>query len=225
MKGVLFDFNGTLIDDTKKHEDAWQTFITNVTGNPISQSDFAKYFHGKNAQHTLEYVFKRPLTFQEVADYAEKKEALYRNLCLADPNYALLKGVPEFLTLLQEKEIPFTIATASGKTNLDFYFETLNLKRWFTMEKVVYDDGNMISKPDPDPYLKGAQRLNLPATECVVFEDAPAGLLSAYHATAAKIVAVATSEKIETLTKFPGVTLAIKDFTDPALTNLINQFT
>lgn len=221
----MFDFNGTLINDTQKHEEAWQAFITKVTGSPVSKGDFAKYFHGKNAQHTLEHVFKRPLTAQEVADYAEEKEALYRALCLADPNYSLLKGVPEFLTLLQKEQIPFTIATASGKTNLDFYFDTLNLNQWFQLDKVVYDDGKMISKPDPDPYLKGAARLRLLPSECVIFEDAPVGLLSAYNAAAAQIVAVATSETKDSLAKLPGVSLIVADFTDPALTVLIDQFT
>lgn len=224
MKGILFDFNGTLINDTKKHEDAWQTFITQVTGSSVSNADFARYFHGKNAKHTLEHVFNRPLTPKEIEDYAEEKEAIYRKICLADPHYTLLKGVPEFLTRLQKHQIPFTIATASGKTNLDFYFETLGLKQWFDLNQVVYDDGTMISKLDPDPYLKGAARLNLPVAECVIFEDAPAGLASAYNANPAKIVAIATSVKKDTLASLPGVSLVIEDFTDSALDELLTHF-
>lgn len=224
MKGILFDFNGTLINDTKKHEDAWQTFITKSTGSPVSDADFAKYFHGKNAKHTLEHVFKRSLTQKEIEDYAEEKEAIYRQICLEDPHYGLLKGVPEFLTQLQKQQIPFTIATASGKTNLDFYFEKLGLEQWFDLNQVVYDDGTMISKPDPDPYLKGAARLSLPAKECVIFEDVPAGLASAYNANPAKIVAVATSAKKATLASLPGVSLVIEDFTDSALTELLTHF-
>ncbi|MFN2104070.1 MAG: HAD family hydrolase, partial [Candidatus Promineifilaceae bacterium] len=94
------------------------------------------------------------------------------------------------LDFLVEREIPHTIATASGKGNVDFFVEHLDLGRWFDATKIVYDDGTMAGKPAPDFYLAAAQRLGLPPERCIVIEDSISGLRAAQAAGIGRVIAL-----------------------------------
>ena len=65
-----------------------------------------------------------------------------------------------------------TIATASERTNVDFFVTHLNLEQWFSTAKLVFDDGVRPSKPVPDIYMDAAEALDLRPTDCIVVEDA-----------------------------------------------------
>ena len=93
----------------------------------------------------------------------------------------------DLVKFLKENNIPRTIATMSDKTNVDFYFETFNLAKWFEYDKVVYADGIIPSKPAPDIYEIAAKNLNLAPQECIVVEDAISGINSARDAKIGKI--------------------------------------
>ncbi|MCC8134326.1 MAG: HAD family hydrolase [Tannerellaceae bacterium] len=95
---------------------------------------------------------------------------------------------------MKEHHIPFTIATASGRENVDFFFEQLNLSDWFSPDKVVYDDGTVKGKPNPDLYIKAMKLLNRSATEIVIFEDAVAGIQAARNAAAGKVIIVNSNQ-------------------------------
>lgn len=224
MTGLLFDFNGTLFRDSDKHEAAWRRFILEKTGRSVSQTDFEQHFHGQNAKNVLEWIFQKELTATEVDTCAEEKEVIYRQLCLADPDrFHLIEGAEAFLTAAQKQGIPMTIATASGANNLAFFYQQFHLERWFPKEKVVYDDGNLIGKPAPTPYLKAAQAIGLSASDCIVFEDAAAGFRSGRNAGAKGVVALTTGNNREKLIGNPDVDLVIDDYYDPRLLDLISK--
>ena len=109
---------------------------------------------------------------------------------------------------------PMAIATGAGKSNMDFYFESFHLEKWFSRDHVVYDDGTLPGKPDPECYLRACARLGVAPGECVVVEDSFAGIESARRAGAGRIVAIATSNPREALAKLPGVDVVVDDFCD-----------
>lgn len=80
------------------------------------------------------------------------------------------------LDYLAAAEIPRTIATASAKSNVDFYFDLFHLDKWFEFGKVAYDDGTFPGKPEPHICLKAAQKLDLLPQSCIVVEDANSGI-------------------------------------------------
>lgn len=83
--------------------------------------------------------------------WVEQKEQIYRALCLEDDvNFHLAPGVHELLDFITEHHIPTTIATASGRTNLDFFIRQFRLDRWFKPERIVYDDRDA-QRPSPIP--------------------------------------------------------------------------
>lgn len=213
MFGAIFDFNGTLFFDTDKHQEAWRKYGEQLLGRPVSQEEFQVSMLGRNNRLILQYLLGRTPTPEETAIMGDEKEACYRRLCLADPETLhLAPGASEFLDRLKAAKIPVTIATSSGRENLDFYFEQFGLDRWFRKELCVREDGTFAGKPAPDIYLRAAERLGLPPARCTVFEDAISGIRAAHSAGAGQVVAVASSMEPAFFADTPGVTLTIRDY-------------
>lgn len=186
--GVIFDFNGTLFWDTPLHNKAWNIFLEK-RGIHLSDNDFFTTIHGKNNRDIFAELFKRDLTVVEIRQLSDEKEELYRALCL-ETDLSLAPGATSLFEDLKEKQIPFTIATASDKKNVDFYFRHLDIGKWFDRDKVVYNNGKIKGKPHPDIYLTAMQVIGKRPEEVLVFEDAVAGLQAAKNAQAGGIIAV-----------------------------------
>lgn len=214
-EAILFDFNGTMFFDEVFQEKAWRFFLESKIGRVVTNAEFQEYVHGRNAEITLPYFLKKELSRNEIAALEEEKEVFYRKLCLENPDkFVLAKGLPEFLEELKNKGIPVTIATASALNNVKFFFEYLGLGRWFDMEKVVYNDGKIPGKPEPDIYLRAAKKIGVAIEKCAVFEDARPGIEAARRAKAAKIIGVASMLSKDELMTLNGVNATIKDYSD-----------
>ena len=192
MKGIIFDFNGTMIFDKEFHDAAWNLFLQNQIQRKISNAEFQEYICGRSAQDILSYFLKREISGQESIQIEEQKEQIYRKLCLESPEFHLAEGLPEFLDFLKNRGVPFTIATASARRNMEFFFQHLGLSRWFALSHVIYNDGTFPGKPAPDIFLKAAALLALDIADCTVFEDAPSGIQAAKSAGAGQIIGIAS---------------------------------
>jgi beta-phosphoglucomutase-like phosphatase (HAD superfamily) len=211
-KGIIFDFNGVLWWDNHLQEQSWRDFSTKIRGTPLSNEEMAVHMHGRNNQHLQEYLAGRPVTGQELEDLVEEKETAYRQLCLAQgENFKLSPGAIDLLNFLVERHIPYTIATASGQTNLDFFVEHLKLEHWFNLNQIVYDDGTRPGKPAPDIYLKAARNLGLPPTACFVVEDSHSGIQAAHAARIGWIVALGPVNTHRKLASLDGVDAVIEN--------------
>lgn len=190
MKSIIFDFNGTLFWDSTQQELAWRTFAKELIHREIMDLEFQKYIHGRTNDFIFEYLLGRPLSQDELFELSEQKEELYRQLCVDQLPFQLAPGAAELLDCLKEKNIPRAIATSSGKSNVDFYIHRLGLMKWFGRNEIVYNDGSIRGKPEPDIYIKAAQIINIPPQSCIVFEDAVSGIKAADAAGVGKIIAV-----------------------------------
>lgn len=213
MKGIIFDFNGTLYWDSKLHYDAWREFSKVLRGYPFTDEEMRDKMFGHTNEDIIEYAIGRKPSKEMVEKYAKEKESLYRKQCLLErENFKLAPGAVEFLDYLKSKNIPRTIATMSEWDNVEFYIKEFNLERWFDLDKIVYSDGTIPGKPAPDIFMIAAKNLGLHPKDCVVVEDAIAGIKSAQSAGIGKIVAIASLEPIEFYQKIDGVEFIIKDF-------------
>lgn len=82
------------------------------------------------------------------------------------------------------------IATASGKSNVDFFIDTLNLLDYFNEEHIVYNDGSIRGKPHPDIFDKAISKLGVDRSESVIFEDSFSGIQAAINSKVAFIFIV-----------------------------------
>lgn len=213
MVGIIFDFNGTMFFDEKFQEKAWRKFLEIKIGREVSEEEFHEYIHGRNSEVTLPYFLKKELTKEEVMSLEEEKEVIYRQLCLESEDFKLADGISEFLDKLVKLEIPMTIATASALNNVKFFFEHLHLDKWFEFDKVVFNDGVLPGKPEPDLFLKAAEKINMDIENCIIFEDSKSGIKAARRAKAKKAIGVASMldrDELEAL----GATMSIKDYND-----------
>jgi beta-phosphoglucomutase len=188
IKGVVFDFNGTLFWDTDTHNKAWDIFLEK---NNLSLSDEEKNkkIHGKNNKDILNNLFTNLLSAEENIRLSIEKEKIYQELCLKTDMY-LAPGAKEFLNFLKNINIPFTIATASELINVDFYFKYLDLDSFFDRSKVIYNDGSIKSKPNPQIFQKAIDIMGLSGGETLIFEDSISGIIAAENVKAAKIIIV-----------------------------------
>ena len=129
--GVIFDFNGTLFWDSEYQESSWDEYLK-THDIKLTKSQKKEYIHGRNGKDTFEILFNRKLNDLEVHQLVEEKEILYREECLKH-KMELAPGAKSLLEYLKNKEIPMAIATASGKTNIDFFIEKFNLLAYFEL--------------------------------------------------------------------------------------------
>ena len=214
-KGIIFDFNGTLFFDSKKHYDAWKKYSKQLRGTEFSDDEMRKYMFGRTNEDIIAYAIGRKPEPELCEKLAKEKESLYRQMCLEDPeNFHFAPHAEDLLDYLCEKNIPHTIATMSEKDNVDFYIKEMNLANWFDVNKIVYSDGTIPGKPAPDIYIKAAQKLNLDPKDCIVVEDALSGIEAAHKAKIGCIIAIASLESTDLYKDIPCVHQVIKDYNE-----------
>ena len=144
----------------------------------------------------------------EIVYYLKKKTGIFYD------NTVIFKTLilKQFLNFLKENDIPRTIATMSEWDNVEFYIKEFHLKKWFDLDKIVYSDGKIPGKPAPDIFLIAAEKIGLPPSDCVVIEDALAGIKAAKSAGIGKIIAIASLEPVEFYQQIDGVSQIIKNF-------------
>ncbi len=186
IHGVIFDFNGTLVNDTHLHNLAWREFFDRYK---LPQPGEREIFllHGKTNKDILSIIFHREMQADEVVKYGFEKEEVYREL-FRKKQIQLMSGAIDLFNWLKNNKIPYTIATASDKENVDFYFDYLNLSRFFNRSKVVLNDGMIPGKPDPTLFNVAFEQLGLSPGEVLIFEDSFNGIVAAENAKAGKIV-------------------------------------
>lgn len=186
--GVIFDFNGTLFWDSEYQETSWDMYLEEHNIELTAQQK-REYIHGRNGKDTFEIIFNRKMENDEVERRNEEKEVIYRNECLKH-KMELAPGAISLLEHLKSEGIPMAIATAAGKSNVDFFIEKFNLLRYFDKKHIIYNNGTVRGKPHPDLFEKAAETLNVDKEKSIIFEDSSSGIQAALRAKAAAVVIV-----------------------------------
>ena len=187
MKGVIFDFNGTLFWDTHFHSRAFDIFMERYNVR-FSEEEKRQKIYGKSNIDIMHAIFGCVLSREESHRDAVEKELIYQDLCRDCVEFA--PGAEAFFEFLRKRDIPFTIGSSVGVENMNFYYEHLDMAKWFPRERIVYNDGTYRGKPAPDIFLAAAGKIGLPMYDIAVFEDSPAGIKAAENAGAGKIYIV-----------------------------------
>lgn len=178
-KGFLFDLDGTLVDSLPAVERAWINWATRRGINPQDVLDF---IHGKQAITSLRHFMpgESEAAIQQEFLLLEQVEAQDTDGVTALPGAAAL------LARLDQLDIPWAIVT-SGSIPV----ATARRRAGGLPEPDVFITAEQVKhgKPQPDAYLLGAERLGLAPQDCVVVEDAAAGILSGL-AAGCQVIAV-----------------------------------
>lgn len=212
--GVLFDWDGVVIDSSSQHERSWE-LLAAERGLALPEGHFKKGFGKKNEIiiPTLGWG-DDPLLIGKLAD---RKEALYRELVAAE-GVTILPGALELLQALKEKGIPRAVGSSTPRENLDALFASTGLDLLF--DAVVCGSDVSHGKPDPEVFLSGAEKLGLPRQRCIVIEDAFAGIEAA-HRAGMKVVGVATTNPVDSLTMCDLAVVSLEEVTPHRLSKLL----
>ena len=202
LKGILFDFNGTLLFDSDLHMDAFRRVFP-LFGKPAPTDEF---MIGKIFGRTNETIWRENFDARaqkaDVVRFTDEKETLYRSACLERRDvFHLVDGAEDLLNYLKENGVPYALATGSDWGNVSFYLNELGLNRWFTTDNMVWDDGTYPGKPAPDIYHKAAEKIGLSASDCLVFEDGTSGIRAANAADAGSVTVICEEKLPSPLTE------------------------
>lgn len=205
MKSALiFDLDGVIVDSTRAHTDAWRAYLH---GLGISCNDIETRMLGRRNDEIVADFIAAGLAADAVAAHGAAKERLYREMMTGKLEACLVPGVADFLA--DAAPFPKAVASNAEPANVDFVLDGLGLRRYFQ----VIVDGHQVGRPKPFPdiYLRAAGLLDVPAAQCIVFEDSPTGVAAA-RAAGARVVGIRTYPA-----DLEGVDLTVSDFRDPAL--------
>lgn len=212
IQACLFDLDGVIVDTAKYHYQAWRK-LANDLGFDLSleQNELLKGISRMESLDIILSIGKVSVTEEQKISYATEKNTLYLELCQQMTPDDMLPGVRPFLEELKASSIRIGLGSASK--NARVILERIDMLSYF--ETIV--DGNRITKgkPDPEVFLIGANDLNADPAQCVVFEDAVAGIQAA---KAAGMFAVGIGEA-SVLTEADIVVEGFKNF---SLQNLLN---
>ena len=210
-QGIIFDFNGTLFFDNDKHVKAWNEISKILRGKEITLEELHTKLNGTPNIQNILYFTDGKATKEEQEKYSQKKEEYYRQFCKEDTkSFHLVDGVCEFFDYLKEKGIPFTIASASIKENIDFFIESFGLDRWIKPEDIIYDDGTYENKIQM--FLDASQKIGVDIKDILIIEDSFSGIKNAYKAGCDKILVVCEKDKEDEYKDLPGVLGTMQDF-------------
>ena len=188
IKGAIFDMDGTLVDNTPVHIRAFEIFCERYGIRDWKEKLGQAY--GMGNDDIMRLIMPAEVIREKgLAALAEEKESIYREIYA--PEIVPMPGLTDLLQKLRDAGIRCAVGSSGYKPNVDFVLEKCRIEPYFDARI----SGDMVSrcKPDPEIYLTAAAALGLPAAECVVFEDAPAGIEAARRAGAGHIVALATT--------------------------------
>ncbi|MCU0449834.1 MAG: HAD family phosphatase [Bernardetiaceae bacterium] len=184
---ALFDMDGVIVDSNPYHKLALIRFCEQH-GYHLTDDELRTKIYGRTNKEWITNLFNGQVTPAQLRQYADEKEALYRELY--DHEVRPVPGLPAFLEDLAQRGIPCAIATSAPRANVDFTLAKTGLARYFPviLDESFVDHG----KPNPEIYLKTAAAVGYAPARCLVLEDSIAGV-QAGHAAGAKVLAIGTT--------------------------------
>jgi beta-phosphoglucomutase len=192
IKAIIFDLDGVIVDTAHYHYISWKRLAQEL-GIDLTLADNEK-LKGVSRIRSMEIILALggvTLGEEEKERLANRKNTWFVDHLERMAPEEIFPGVRELIRKLKEKGL--RIALASSSKNAKTVIQLLHIEQEFD----VVVDGNMISrsKPDPEIFLLAADKLGLPPGECLVFEDAEAGVEAA-KAAGMKCVGIGSKETL-----------------------------
>lgn len=175
--GLLFDLDGVLVDSTPAVARVWRKWAIEHGFEP---EETVRRAHGRPSVETVRELLPD-------ADSEKENQVILRGEIEDTDCVVPLAGTRELLSSLPENQ--WALVTSCARPLAEVRLKTAGLP---LPRNIVTCDDVRRGKPDPEPYVKGAALLGLPPSNCVVFEDAPAGIIAG-KAAGALVIALRTT--------------------------------
>lgn len=197
---MIFDMDGVIIDSNPKHREAWAAF--NRRYGVETTEAMQERMYGRRNDQIVRDFFGEGLSVEEVAARGAAKESLYREMIGDQVEQLLVPGIRRFLE--RHCGVPMAMATNAEPPNVDFLLDRAGLRRYLRV--VVTGAQVQHPKPHPEIYLRTAELLGTPPSNCIVFEDSHSGVEAA-RAANMRVVGIGT-----TFGYLPGTNLTVDNF-------------
>lgn len=180
FQAIIFDLDGVICHTDMYHYQAWKK-IANQLGICFGETENNR-LRGISRMESLEIILEKYdgnfLSVKQKLELAAQKNNIYRDLLANMTSSDLPESVRE--TLHELRSMGLKLAIGSSSKNASFILERIGLGQFFD----TISDGNNISqsKPDPEVFLKAAGQLGVSPEDCIVVEDAVAGVVAAHRA-------------------------------------------
>lgn len=184
IKAVIFDLDGVICHTDRFHYQAWKALADQY--GIYFDEEINNRLRGVSRMASLDIILERyegDRSLLPLEEMAEQKNRTYRNLL---KQMTPADVAPEILETLEKlKKAGIKIAIGSSSKNTPLILEKIGLSQEFD----AVSDGNNItkSKPDPEVFLKAAEYLDVPPQECMIVEDAEAGIQAGKNGNMATI--------------------------------------
>jgi beta-phosphoglucomutase len=186
LQAVLWDMDGVIADTMQYHMSAWHDILKTM-GVTLTEDEFRPLF-GQRHDNIIRYALGNNLTHEQIEALSDKKQALYRERVSKD--IRPLPGAVELIKSLNKNKIKIALASSATPENVDVIIDGLGIKKYFQ----AFVNGPEVAEGKPSPLIfqLAAKKLGAPPADCVVIEDAVAGVAGA-KAGGMKCVAVTNS--------------------------------
>ena len=185
--GVVFDLDGTMVDNMSFHVEAFAIFAQRHGLPPLDMAQRAR-FDGRRNREIFPDLLGRELSDAEQTGFADEKESLYRELSRG--RLEPMPGLARLLDLLDAQGVGVAIATSAPAENVPHSLGEMGLRDRIT--RIARSGQVGRGKPFPDVFLAAARLLECDPEQCLAFEDAPLGVVAA-RAAGMTCVAITTS--------------------------------
>lgn len=177
LKGLIFDMDGLMFDTERLSTTCWVK-VGEENGFPITRKliDSTRGLDRRKTAKILETEFGEGFDFQRFSD----KTRAYMDEEIFAAGMPIKKGLPELLAYAQNKGYLCAVASSSERERVDFYLRTAKLTQYFAV--TVCGDEIEKGKPEPDIFLKAAEKMGLKPEACMVLEDSQYGIKAAVRA-------------------------------------------
>jgi sugar-phosphatase len=181
-RGLLFDLDGVLVDSTPAVARVWAKW---AIAHGFDPEETVRRAHGRPSISTIRDLLPD-------ADHVAENAVVLRGEIEDTEGVVALPGARELLNSLPPGR--WAVVTSCSRPLAEVRLKAAGFPY---PKQVVTSDDIRHGKPDPEPYQKGAALLGVPASECIVFEDAPAGIRAGKSAGAVVVALQTTAPDTE----------------------------
>lgn len=216
LAGIIFDFDGVIVDSHPVHLEAWKTFLLSK-GRSATDAELSFVQEGAKREEILRH-FLGDLTPEQTRSYGDEKDKLFQ---AAASNLKLVRGFAEFLAQMEAAGLPSAVATSGGRRRVEQTLARFSLLGRF--RAIVTGDDVARGKPDPALFLMAARAFQIAPERLLVCEDAIAGVVAA-KTSGMKCLAIAANGRGPRL-KDAGADLVVENFGQTNLDDVRRLFT
>jgi beta-phosphoglucomutase len=212
IKAVLFDLDGVLVSTDEYHYRSWKK-LSAEEGFDFFDHEFNHKFRGVARMECIEIITKasgKNYSSEQKQELADRKNRYFAESLSSVTTEVLLPGTLSVLHELRKRGIK--IAVASNSRNAVTIIKQVKIEH--LLDAII--DGHQIenSKPDPEVFLLAAKKVGIPPAQCLVVEDAVAGIESARRA-GMKALGIGTKDRL------PNADIVIPDLSAISVDELL----